>query len=455
METTGVPSLIMATFSSELLEQHAPGAKNHVPPHRNVTSTDNINVTSYDYGSDDYVYAPDYGYITDFESYARYILHQPTTIIGLVLSVVSLVANIISIVAVLQIRKSWNAHVRILLSLMASDILVSASYIIHIINEAHNPTYTPGTGPPDVLLLSRCSYMSLKALNTMGLNITLLNILVMAIDHYIAILKPLNAHHAMGKKRCIATIVTIWGIAFVTGFSDFLTPLLDTRVWTAVDETFNYCDVVWRTRFQEEFTTFAISFICFTGITFIYMRIYCKIKGKHPTNIVHNKSIANKKALVTTMLILGTFVVCWLPICIFSIVIIICTSDVRFLQFIYNHFETLMIVDKSLYTLMLLNTLCDPVIYAIRISEIRTGYQLLWERIRYGKSDDIAWYDGYTSRRCSSQASWSNGYMPYHGARRKSELKLEVVVETPMPIYRPEVDRPELNRLLQQATTRV
>ena len=415
----------------------------------NVTSWNQSDLEESDFEFATYYDYYTYGYINDFTKYAEATLHQPFTILGLILSVVSLMANIISIVAVCQIRKNWNSQMRILISLMASDILVDTTYIVHIINHAHNPLYTPGTGPPNVMRTSRCTYMFLKALNTMALNITLLNILVMAIDHYIAILLPLKKHKVMNRKRCVIMIVIIWVIAFLAGFSDFATPGLDQRVWSVVKPSYNLCDVAYITHFQEEFITFAISFLCAAGISFMYLRIYCEIKGKHPTNIIHNKSIANKKALATTLLILGTFVVCWLPLSTYNIVMIICTRGGYYPHFIYTHYETLMKVDKYLYCLMLFNTLCDPVIYAVRIAEIRTGYLLLWERIRYGNSMDIASLDGRTSRRCSSQASWSNGYAPYPGARRKSSIRLEAVIEMPS------INMAELDGLMKKCNSTV
>jgi hypothetical protein len=41
-------------------------------------------------------------------------------------------------------------------------------------------------------------------------------------------------------------------------------------------------------------------------------------------------------------------------------------------------YQSLLIVDRYLYDLLILNTLCDPIIYVIRINDVQTGYRLMF-----------------------------------------------------------------------------
>ena len=80
----------------------------------------------------------------------------------------------------------------------------------------------------------------------------------------------------------------------------------------------------------------------------------------------------NRKALVTTVMILGTFLLFWLPISckmlIEMFVTIPLTYDVVKLSEIFK-------------CLLLLNTICDPIIYAIRIHHVRKGFLILLSKV--------------------------------------------------------------------------
>lgn len=321
-------------------------------------------------------------YSSDFyniASRASYILSRPYYIIALIFGTLAIIANISSLAAIYQIRKSMPSQFRILISLLASDLVIDFSFMCHISNNVIHPPYQPGYGSWQYRLKSRCSYMIIKALNNTGLNITLLNLMAMAIDHYIAILMPFKKMKLMSKRRTNIMIVILWTIAVLSGFSDFFSPITAVS-WVSTNATnLNFCELIWLSDYQEEFIMFGIVIVCMLSMLYMYLHIYCEIKGKTKRDTVNDiKAHRNNRALVTTLFILGTFAVCWLPICIFNVALIIitrCSMDV-----VHDITPLLTKIDRYLYDLMLLNTLCDPIIYTIRMDEVRRGYFLLFNR---------------------------------------------------------------------------
>lgn len=83
----------------------------------------------------------------------------------------------------------------------------------------------------------------LQALVFTGHNATLCNLLCLAVDHYCAIAKPLTYSVYMSKRRVHIILGTLWIIAVLFGFSDFLVPA-PLHDYCADWEFVNYCERV-------------------------------------------------------------------------------------------------------------------------------------------------------------------------------------------------------------------
>ena len=264
-----------------------------------------------------------------------------------------------------------------MLSLLLSDILVDFSFMIYIINWVLNPLYHSGMGPLNARIKSRCAFMIIKALNTMGLNVTLLNLVGMAIDHYVAIMLPLHYTTVLNVRRSKIMISVLWLAGFISAFSNLASPVWKRKRF---HRKLHYCEKAWLSSYQEEYITFATAAVCFTVMCTIYIRIYVAIKGKQRNEVIdrprngrsRDKTKRNTRALLTTSFILGSFTICWLPLCIFQITMIIMVYAGKHLL-TPDLMNALATMDKYMYLLVLINTVCDPIIYAIRIGEVRYG----------------------------------------------------------------------------------
>ena len=308
----------------------------------------------------------------DISDRAQRFLTQPVMLIALICGVIVVIANILSLVVLAHVRSPLTSQFLLISSLACSDILVGVSVLLHLTHKVLSPSYYPGYGPWAARLRSRCGFMIIKALNTTAVNITLLNLMGMAIDHYVAIIQPLMHSVRMSRRRCSTMIFVFWGIAVLCGFSDFFSVLGEMPNYLRYKNKFNYCEFIWLGDYQEEYTLFALALACLFTMLFIYVRIYWEVHYRPMSWPPQQELQRSKKALITTLLILGTFILCVMPNCIFQITMIISVKYNP--EAIQRNEYALRKADQYLYDLVLLNSLCDPLIYAFRIREVRNGY---------------------------------------------------------------------------------
>ena len=175
-------------------------------------------------------------------------------------------------------------------------------------------------------------------------------------------------------------IILLWFVGVAFGFSDFLVSLPSHL--RSVDSRLFYCEAVYVSWYGEEFTVFIIATVCLVLMLALYIRIYLHIRRHHaPGECAHDvmqrlNDRRSRRALVTTLLILGSFVVCWLPTCVFQVTLITLvqlqpTNISPALQYVLKN------VDNLLYNLLLVNSICDVIIYTLRCKEVRLGYRRL------------------------------------------------------------------------------
>ena len=281
--------------------------------------------------------------------------------------------------------------------------------MFYIMNRVWFQNYQPGQGPWDGRLKYRCTFFVIKCLNSVGLNATLFNLMGLAIDHLMTITRPLEYPAIMKTKKVIIMICALWLTAIFAGFTDFFSGIPKYAEFKMV---FNYCELIWITMYNDEYLTFALAFVCLVVMLFIYIKIFLVIRQTQNSTLqnyrqstedqrklessnrrnpdvqrnaesLRNRQISpdnrrNKKPLITTLCILFSFVICWLPMCLFQITLIIVVRlNPAALQHIAN---SLKYADQYLYDLVLLNCIIDPIIYAVRMYEVQLGYRRLFRK---------------------------------------------------------------------------
>ena len=346
---------------------------------------------------------------------------QPQKLIALILGFFAVSLNILSLLAMSQIKNRITSHHRLIISLAISDMLIGVTVVLHFIVIAFNINYFPGYGPPEARLQSRCLFMATKALNSTGLNISLLNLMGMAIDHYMAIIRPLHYPSQMNRRKASIMITFLWVTAIILGFSDFLTGV---KIYGSKEPRYNYCEATFISLYQDEYVVFAITFIASGVMTYIYTRIYIKIKRHRIPGERHvskeslkrsslrkdiNKS---KRALITTLLILGSFMICWLPNCLYQIALVIQVQVDK--KKLLQWQKTLKTIDEYFVDLLVVNSITDPIIYAVRMYDVQLGYKRL-------------------IRKCFRRSSWVEDTQSQCGTRFALEKRTSQQNSRPTP----------------------
>ena len=313
----------------------------------------------------------------NWQEQAEKILQQPEYVVMLILCVFALIANIISIIATCHVKHSLTTHLKLIINLGVSDILIVFSILILIMNKIFNTPLPNGITEPSERLLNACFFATVNSTYIMSFLIALSNLLAMALDHYIAIMIPLQYPRILSKRRGYFLIGSLWFLAALGGFSNFIIGAIGYKP----QKLFNFCEYIMYDNYHAEFLIFGVTIICLFAITFIYTRIYFEVKKiQAKTRFMPNYTLHNNKAMITTLVIIGTFIICWLPNCIFQITMIAQIHLNK--KMVYKLFDTFLLISKYLHILQLTNCIIDPIIYAVRLKIVKTGYRNFLKRLR-------------------------------------------------------------------------
>ena len=332
------------------------------------------------------------------------LLDNPHHMIASLIGLVAISLNLLVVLALHSVRQRLTCHHQLIMSLAASDMVVGSSVVLHIISTVLSPMHYPG-GPhlQQQRLLSSCLHLAIKALNSAGLNMTLINLMLMAVEHFLAIYRPLRYMVLMNKTRLKLVILLAWLCAFVLGYSDLFSA---AHIYHKnVQYGYNYCELVHLTSYQAEYTVLAVAPICMFVMCYLYGHIYLKIRRHRLPGYVPESSRVNHsttKALVTTLLTVGTFVISWVPTFLFQVIMLIRVKyDTAAVE---RNMPILYLVNQYLFDLLILNALSDALIYAIRVKEVKHGLRkLLWCK---GRNNNMP-YDQVSMRRLTRASSLS------------------------------------------------
>ena len=311
---------------------------------------------------------------------------------ALFLCLLVIIVNCVMIVTLIKNKHLHNTTNWLLLSLACSDFLFGLSSV-------YTPVMTLLTTSAgmswDVDLMEKyiairsnevlCLLLDETGFGFATMTASLLSLVALAIEKYIAVFAPLRYDTYMTPCTVGLLSVGIWVTAIIFG----LLPLLGWNQFKGV------CAFTERTSFSYVITWSAICMAGAVLVFYLYMRIFL-IARKHarriqqtfqyiaktsvsmadqttanPTteNIVMGRlprnaqmrftvSIPNSpiRAVKTVAIILGVFYTCWLPMLIY------------FLAF-PNFYSNLVI--KFLIMVALMNSLCNPFIYGVRNRAIR------------------------------------------------------------------------------------
>jgi hypothetical protein len=143
----------------------------------------------------------------------------------------------------------------------------------------------------------------------------------------------------------------------------------------AIGQGGSICTVIAGGNHNIEFAIILFIFIVLVAICLLYGRIYSRIKRAMPRRerARHHSDSGSVKALMTTGLFVGTFILFWTPFAFYTVVMYIINQN--------DSMYTILNIDKVtqilniLYLILLLNAVFDPIIYAIRLPKVKQRFK--------------------------------------------------------------------------------
>lgn len=311
-----------------------------------------------------------------------------------VTALIAMMVNVVVFVSVHWIRRPMPPILKMSISLAAADALSSSIFAIALFIN----TSLPLIG----INLQRLQIV-MEIIKLSGILITVTHLLALSLNHYIGILKPLHYNYIVTRRKVTAVTTLLWIVPTLYVIFLFLCQS-DQNYWI---ENFSSETIERNNKytffdsfiFRMSYSSYLIISIILMAICYIHILIIVKKQqntwktlsragstkwsGRTAKNWSNTKTSKEQKqlegnirAIYTTLLILGSCIIGWLPaILMFNLM---CQKDCYFhgaeLQdLIQNYLIEFLSIRFLENMLIVLKMLANPIIYSIRMKEIQVS----------------------------------------------------------------------------------
>ena len=222
---------------------------------------------------------------------------------------------------------------------------------------------------------------------------SMLHVLCIAFDQFLAVIFPLLYHQLMTSRRSTLMIICAWSLNTVLG----LTPFMG---WRRQVKRLDFCyfDQVLPFSYMLFFSLlmFATPLVF---MTIMYSQIIRAARQNvlrinaitFPTRALKSTAkqrLSEMKATKTTAIVVGVFLLCWLPAWTFNLTM----EYINLQRGPSSRIIRLPYVEAGLNMLAIANSGANPIIYAYRYSEFRTCIKNVLKRLRERACTVIRYY---------------------------------------------------------------
>lgn len=287
-----------------------------------------------------------------------------------------------------RLRRMTNFFI---ISLAVSDLLVALGHLpLRIDQSVHNNNWCFDKTPNDV---TTCAYWIV--MDTVFSCASICNLVVISIDRFLAITKPFEYQNRMTKRVGFSLIAFVWLYAMLWG-------VLSLVDWTRdPNSTREHIFVDFNTRTNERkcgkndkvYYTSAMAVAFFLPLLIVIVTYSCVFRvaftqAKAVALLDPNKGkkhiLRELKATKTIAVVIGVFIVCWLPSFILMVLSLWCKQC--FTPFVTNKDLSLAVRIIFVFVLPVMNSSLNPVIYTVFNQEFRMAFSRMLCRSRAPRS---------------------------------------------------------------------
>lgn len=279
-------------------------------------------------------------------------------VVIVVLCSIIILENLLVLIAVFRNKKFHSAMFFFIGNLAFSDLLAGSAYIANI---CLSGPHTFGLLPVQWFIREGTAFIALAA--------SVLSLLAIAIERYVAITE-VKVYGSNKTCRMFLLIGTCWVTSILLGGL----PIIG---WNCINDQDSCSAVLPLYSRRYIFFVMTVFIVILLSIVILYVRIYLIVRSSH-------QEATNSPAyalLKTVTIVLGVFIMCWLPAFTVLMVDSLCSM------------KSCPILDQAdkFFAFATLNSALNPVIYTLRSKDMRKEFLRVlccWGLLRSGRPAD-------------------------------------------------------------------
>ena len=282
-----------------------------------------------------------------------YLVSDVKSIVFPVLAMVAVVLNVTILIVISRFCGKLNSHFVLVITQCSADLVISLGYFICQMVRLSTTLS---------ILYKICILTFMTELINAAFLMSLVNILLITVDRFVAVWKPFKYSTMMRRSRvvrivCGALVLTI--MAF--GASFIIAIFREGELGFCRQRLLSICYVTGKYLMMVD--------------TIVLIVVYCYIirtlRALPDDPSIASLRMSTRRATMTSLWIILTFMLCYWPDVI--------SGYVRFPLPLYDLAKGLPFV----------NCASDPLIYAVRLHKIRAGYRLMLNKLRTCPQTDV------------------------------------------------------------------
>uniref|UniRef100_A0A8C8DT14 Histamine H2 receptor n=1 Tax=Oryzias sinensis TaxID=183150 RepID=A0A8C8DT14_9TELE len=234
--------------------------------------------------------------------------------------IITIGGNVLVCLAVGLCRRLWRLSNCFVVSLAVADLLLGLLVLpLSAVVELRNGNWPFGGALCNIYI----------ALDVMFCTSSILTLLAISVNRYLAIASPLNHSRIVTPRRVALAIISIWALSLAVSFlpihmgwntADYRVQNLD---WLMGDEDQegHYCQFEWNNNYIliYVFASFYLPLVLMCGMYLCIFKVareqVRRIRATTPSfaRLAKATIVREHKATVTLAAVLGAFVICWFP----------------------------------------------------------------------------------------------------------------------------------------------